>query len=80
MDLPSLMFIDEECGNLSVVVDGGELTKNNNRKKSQKFYKPIYVKSVTNAIDEIEVSMIFLVVTFFLRVGNKEIETKVTFS
>ena len=32
---------------------------------SQKFYKPIEVYSVTNAIDEIGVSMIFLVVTFF---------------
>ena len=33
VDLPRLMFIDEECGNLKVVVDGGELTRNNNRKK-----------------------------------------------
>ena len=32
---------------------------------SQKFYKPIEVYSVTSAIDEIGVSMIFLVVTFF---------------
>ena len=32
---------------------------------SQKFYKSIDVHSVTNAVDEIEVSMIFLVVTFF---------------
>ena len=23
MDLPRLMFLDEECGNLKVVVDGG---------------------------------------------------------
>ena len=23
MDLPKLMFIDEECGNLKVVIDGG---------------------------------------------------------
>ena len=23
MDLPKLMFIDEDCGNLKVVVDGG---------------------------------------------------------
>ena len=30
------------------------------------FYKPIGVHSVTNAIDEIEVSIIFLVVTFFV--------------
>ena len=33
--------------------------------ESQKFYKPIEVYSVANAIDEIRVSMIFLVVTFF---------------
>ena len=30
-----------------------------------KFYKPIEVYSVTNAIDQIGVSMIFLVVTFY---------------
>ena len=33
---------------------------------SQKFYKPIDVHSVTNAIDKIEVSMVFLAVTFFV--------------
>ena len=32
---------------------------------SQKFYKPIEDYSVTNAIDQIGMSMIFLVVTFF---------------
>ena len=32
---------------------------------SPKFCKPIEVYSVTNAVDEIGVSMIFLVVTFF---------------
>ena len=34
VDLPRLMFINEECGNLTIVVDGGELTRNNDRKKS----------------------------------------------
>ena len=29
------------------------------------FYKPIDVNSVTNAVDEIKLSMTFLVVTFF---------------
>ena len=33
---------------------------------SQKFYKPIDVHSVTNAIDKIEVSVVCLVVTFFV--------------
>ena len=33
---------------------------------SQKFYKPIDVHSVTNVIDKIEVSMVFLAVTFFV--------------
>ena len=33
MDLPQLMFIDEECGNLKVVVDGGKITRNNNIKR-----------------------------------------------
>ena len=35
-------------------------------KGNQKFCKPIAVNSVTNAIDKIEVSMVCLVVTFFL--------------
>ena len=33
---------------------------------SQKSYKPINVHSGSNALDEIEVSMVFLVVTFFV--------------
>ena len=33
MDLPRLLFIDEECGNLKVIIDGGELNRNINRKK-----------------------------------------------
>ena len=33
VDLPRLIFIIEECGNLKVVVDGGEVTININRKK-----------------------------------------------
>ena len=33
---------------------------------SQKLYKPIDVHSVTNATDKIEVSMVFLAVTFFV--------------
>ena len=37
---------------------------------SQKFYKPIEVYYVTNTIDEIGVSMIFLLDTFFLCVGR----------
>ena len=33
-DSPRLVFIDEECGNLIVVNDGGELTKTITKKKS----------------------------------------------
>ena len=33
MDLPKLIFIDGERGNLKVGVDGGKLTRNNNRKR-----------------------------------------------
>ena len=33
MNLPRLTFMDEECGNLKVVVDCGELTKNINREE-----------------------------------------------
>ena len=64
MNLPRLMFINEEFGNLKVVVDNRELTRIITEPRSQ-FYKPIDVNSVTNAIEEIEVSMIFLAVTVF---------------
>ena len=33
MNVPRLLFVDEECGNLGVVVDGGQLTRDNNRKR-----------------------------------------------
>ena len=33
---------------------------------SQKFYKPIDVHPVTDAIDKIEVSMVFLAITFLV--------------
>ena len=64
MNLPRLMFINEEFGNLKVVVDNRELTRIITERRSQ-FYKPIDVNSVTNALEEIEVSMIFLAVTVF---------------
>ena len=67
MDLPSLMGTGS-CSsimkNVGIVVDDkgllGMITE-----RRQKFYKPIDVNSVTNAIGEIELNMIFLVVTFF---------------
>ena len=63
-----LMFIDGECGDLKVVLDGGysSLVEIKPERGIQKFYKPTYIHSVTNAIDEIEVSMIFLRVKFFV--------------
>ena len=36
------------------------------KRRSQKFYKPTDIHSATNAINEIEVTMIFVVVTFFV--------------
>ena len=53
MDLPRLLLNDGKCGNLRT------------ERRFQKFYKPIDVNSVANAIDEIEVSMVSLAVTFF---------------
>ena len=36
-DLPRLESIDEECGNLRVVNDGGELTRNINKEEVTRF-------------------------------------------
>ena len=67
MDLPRLMFIDEECGNLKVVVDGGEPTSNNNRKKNSEVLQAYSCQLCDKCnIDDVEVSMIFLAITFFL--------------
>ena len=52
-NLARLVLIDEECENLKVVVDGGELTRNVTKRRTQMFCKPIDVHSVTNAIGEI---------------------------
>ena len=35
---------------------------------SHNFFKPIDIHSMTNAIDEIEISMVFLAITFFVGV------------
>ena len=52
-DSPRLMFIDKECGNLIVVNNGGELTRNiNQKKKSGVLQKPIDVHLVTNVVGE----------------------------
>ena len=37
LNLPRLTFIDEECGNLKVVVDCGKLTNSTNRVKKSEF-------------------------------------------
>ena len=40
-DLPRLVFLNEGFGNLEVVVDGEELTRNITKRRSQTFYKPM---------------------------------------
>ena len=65
MDWPKLMFINEECGNLKLVVDGGLFTRNNNRKRKPEALQAYRCHSVKNAIDKNEVSRVFLAVTFF---------------
>ena len=43
------MFVNEECGNLKVVNDGGELTRDINQKnKSDVSQNPVDVYFVTN--------------------------------
>ena len=50
--MPRLIFINKECGNLAVFVDGGNLTRNVS-KKSQTFSKVIDVHAVTDNIGKI---------------------------
>ena len=40
VELPRLMFINEDWGNLKVVVDGGQLTRNNNRNRKSEASQP----------------------------------------
>ena len=78
-----LVFIDEECENLRVVIEGKEVTRI--VKRSQWFYKPIDVYSVINTKGKIvssirmwnnvnQISMIFLAIWFLLWVGSKQFE------
>ena len=48
VDLPWLMFINEECGNLQVVFDDGELTRANNRqnKKEVRSFTSLYMSTL----------------------------------
>ena len=46
------MFIVEECANLIVVNDGGELTENISRKTTDVLQSPIDVCSVSNVVGE----------------------------
>ena len=49
---PRLVFIDEECGNLIVVNDGGKVIRRINRKKKSDVLQwPIDVHPVTNVVD-----------------------------
>ena len=47
--LPWFVFINNECGNLKVVSDGGELSRNINQKRKSDVSQPVDVNSVTNA-------------------------------
>ena len=51
-DLLRIVFIHEECGNLKVFVDGGELTGKLTKRRSQPFYKLIDVHSMVNVLGE----------------------------
>ena len=53
-NLPRFVFIDEECGNLKVVNDGGKLSSNiNQKKKADVSQYPVDVHSVTNVGESI---------------------------
>ena len=70
MDLPRLMFIHKEnVGILKWSLMVGSLMEIITERRGQRFYKPIDVNSVINAVDEIEVHMIFLAIAF--RLGCK---------
>ena len=47
-DLLRVVFIDEECGNLKVLNDGGELTRNINQKKKSDFLRCLYIYTLAN--------------------------------
>ena len=52
--LPGFVFINEECGNLKVFNDDGELTRDiNQKKKSDVSQKPVDVCFVTNVGENI---------------------------
>ena len=69
------MLIDEECGILEVVIDGGEFTKNINQKKSDVLRAFIFPLNIVNQL----VNMAFFVGSYFLWVGSISFERKKIF-
>ena len=60
---PRFVFINEECGNLKVVNDGGELARDiKQKKKSDVSQKPVDVHSVTNVGESISSITIYNIV------------------
>ena len=51
-DLLRAVFINEECGNLKVVIYGRCLLEILTRRRSETFYEPLDLQSVTNAVGE----------------------------
>ena len=66
MDLPKLIFIDGESGNLKVGVDGGKLTRNNNRKRKSEVLQTYRCPLCDKCYRQDWVSMVFLAFTFFV--------------
>ena len=60
MNLLRIILIVEECGNLKVVVDGGKLTRNDNRKRRSEVLKAYryalcdkcYKRDIYSAVNE----------------------------
>ena len=51
-DLLRVVLINEECGNLKVVIDGGKLTRNINQRKNSDVLRVYRFRSVRNAVGE----------------------------
>ena len=75
-NLLRVVFIDEECGNLKIVIDGGKLTRNINQKKNKSSHWKLSRKKCVLRCVSVWEFEIFWIVQRQLRAGVALLQAK----
>ena len=75
-NLLRVVFIDEECGDLKIVIDGGKLTRNINQKKNKSSHWKLSRKKCVLRCVSVWESEVFWIVQPQLRAGVALLQAK----